>query len=82
MPFTGSYADHVALAYALTDYRVAERCARAYGGQFDAIADRAHHKLTKAAILCGHDLGSPSETTLSFSEKRVATFNNTFGKAA
>ena len=49
---------------------------------FDDLADDAYLVLTRVAMRCGHDLGSPSETVLDFSIRRTRAFERMTGKAA
>lgn len=71
----GSYSDHLALAEALGRYEQAERIATLMGRDIERLADKAHEELTRLALLCGHDFASGTETVLTFSRKRVATFS-------
>lgn len=79
----GSFADHEALRLALEVYERAERIAGLVQTTFcDELADDAYLALTRLAIRCGHDLGSPSATALDFAKRRVRAFNTMTGKAA
>ena len=79
----GSVSDHEALSLALARY---ERCESVAGIMaltfFDELADDAYLTLTRVAMRCGHDLGSPSETVLDFATRRCRAFERMTGKAA
>lgn len=79
----GSISDHEALSLALARYERAERAAGLLATTFfDDLADDAYLVLTRVAMRCGHDLGSPSETVLDFAIRRTRAFERQTGKAA